>query len=113
MRSDSGAMRLRIEYADHNESFAAQLPRVGTVVARPKACDSAHQWHLVRLDSPVIYNGEIHSHVLIASRWEGYLVGSGEPTGVFILVVPPAVQVADGFSHREFPHVAWGMAHAA
>jgi hypothetical protein len=31
---------------------------------------------------------------------------------VFILLVPPShTTVADGFSHKQYRHVAWGMSH--
>jgi hypothetical protein len=106
-------MRLRIEYFDQNEAFAAQLPREGTVVARPTSNDSNHAWCLVHLDTPVVYNDIAHTHILVASRWEGYQVGASEPTSVFILLVPPSTHVPDGFSHHHYPHVAWGLAHAA
>jgi len=106
-------MRLRIEYADQNESFAAQLPRFGTVVAQPKSCDSSHTWYLVHLDAPVVYKGAPYTHILIASRWQGYSIGDAEPTSVFILLVPRSMQVGDGFSYHQYLHVAWGMAHAA
>lgn len=109
----SGIMRLRIEYADQSEAFASQLPREGVVVATLTSSDSAHAWYLVQLDAPVTYNGVSHSRILIASRWDRCPVGAREPTSVFILLVPPSTQVANGFSHHAFPHVAWGMAHVA
>jgi hypothetical protein len=107
------AMRLRIEYFDQNDAFAAQLPREGTVVARPTSCDSRHDWYLIHLDTPIVYNEVTHSCLLIASRWKGYPIGASEPTSVFILLVPPSTPVSDGFSHHQFEHVAWGMAHTA
>ncbi len=105
-------MRLRIEYFDQNESFAKQLPREGLVVAAPQSCDSPLHWHLVQLDAPVVYEQVEHTLLLLAARWEGYPIGSTEPTSVFILLVPPSSSaVTDGFSHRHFPHIAWGMCH--
>jgi hypothetical protein len=105
-------MRLRIEYFDHNEYFAAQLPRDGLVLAQPRSSDSPLPWHLVQLDVPVIYEQVVHTHLLLASRWEGYPLGRAEPTSVFILLVPPAhTTVADGFSYKQYRHVAWGMSH--
>jgi len=105
-------MRLRIEYFDQNESFAKQLPREGLVVAKPKSGDSALPWHLVQLDAPVVYEQTEHTLVLLAARWEGYPIGGTEPASVFILLVPPSIStVTDGFSHKQFPHIAWGVCH--
>ena len=104
-------MKLRIEYFDQNESFAALLPREGFVVSTPKCADSQLTWYLVRLDEPLLYEGTEHSHFLVASRWQGQVVGGHAATSVFILLVPSSTLVADGFSHKAFFHVAWGMAH--
>lgn len=104
-------MRLHIEYFDQNETFAGLLPREGVVEGTPSSADSSHIWHLLRLDNPVLYEGAEYSHFLLASRWEGHHIGELEPTSVFILLVPSSFeQVADGFSHKQFLHVAWGMA---
>ena len=105
-------MRLRIEYFDQNEAFAKQLPREGQVVAMPKSCDSPLPWHLVQLDAPVVYEQVEYTLLLLASRWEGHPIGGTEPTSVFILLVPSSSSgVTDGFSHKHFPHIAWGMCH--
>jgi len=105
-------MRLRIEYFDQNESFAALLPREGVVVSNPRCADSPLAWHLLRLDVPLSYDGAEYSHFLIASRWEGQPIGEDTATSVLILLVPSvAAAVSDGFSRKQFAHVAWGMAH--
>jgi hypothetical protein len=105
-------MKLRIEYFDQNEDFALFLPREGLVVSKPKCTDSALTWYLLRLDAPLHYGGAEHSHFLVASRWQGQPIKEGEPTSVFILLVPSTnATVADGFSYKHFVHVAWGMAH--
>ena len=102
-------MRLRIEYLDQNESFAAQLPREGVVVAQPTSSDSELSWYLVRLDAPVTYQQAAYTHLLLASRWKGHPLGAPEPTSVFILLVPQSeAMVANGFSHKRYLHVAWG-----
>jgi len=106
-------MRLRIEYFDQNESFAAQLPREGVVVAQPRSGDSELSWHLLHLDTPVTYEHAVYTHVLLASRWASHPLGGSEPTSVFILLVPQSqAMVADGFSHKRYLHVAWGMSCA-
>ena len=103
-------MRLRIEYLDHNESFAAQLPREGVVVAQPMSSDSELSWYLLRLDVPVTYEHAVYKHFLLASRWEGHSVSGPESTSVFILLVPQSeASVADGFCRNRYLHVAWGM----
>ena len=104
-------MRFCIEYFDHNESFAKLLPRSGVVQTTPTCADSSHVWHLLQLDEPVLYEGTEYSHFLLASRWEEQSIGDAEPTSVFILLVPSHSTVADGFSHKQFLHVAWGMAN--
>ena len=102
-------MRLCIEYYDQNESFAKVLPREGVVQATPTCSDSSHNWYLLRLDDPLMFEGAEYSHFLVASRWQGDSVGGWLPTSVFILLVPTHSTVADGFSHKQFFHVAWGM----
>ena len=41
MAKTFGLMRLRIEYFDQNDRFAALLPREGVVVSKPRCADSA------------------------------------------------------------------------
>lgn len=106
-------MRVRIEYFDQNETFSGELPRVGSVVATPRASDSSLDWYLVLLDAPVVWEGTEHTFVLIASRWKGHSIVGAEATSVFILLVPPRHAVADGFSYKQYTHVAWGMCHVA
>jgi hypothetical protein len=104
-------MRVRIEYFDQNATFSGQLPREGSVVATPRASDSSLDWYLVQLDAPVVWEGTEHTLVLIASRWKGESIVGSEPTSVFILLVPPRLAVADGFSFKQYAHVAWGMCY--
>ncbi len=106
-------MRLRIEYFDHNERFAALLPREGVVVSTPKCADSCLAWHLLHLDEPLVYEAVEFTQLLIASRWRERELGEPEPTSVFILLVPPSNPVEDGFSSERYVHAAWGMAYAA
>lgn len=104
-------MRLRIEYFDQNETFAPLLPREGLVESVPECSDSTHKWHLLRLDAPVVYEGTEYSHFLVASRWRGHEIGGDKPPSVFILLVPAGHGVSAGFSHKQYSHVAWGVAH--
>ena len=104
-------MRVRIEYFDQNETFSGQLPREGSVVGTPRASDSSLDWYVVLLDTPVVWEGTEYTFVLIASRWRGDSIVAAEPTSVFILLVPPRHTVADGFSYKQYKHIAWGMCH--
>ena len=105
-------MRLRIEYGDKNEGIAARFPLAGEVESTPRCVDSALAWHLVRLDAS-IHDGETeYSHLLIASRWRGRRVGERTSVSVFLLGVPTSsCPVCDGFSYKNFPQLAWGVAH--
>ena len=106
-------MRLRLEYSDQNEGFAACLPRDGSVVRRVALADWGDDWYLLHLDQPFEYAGHTHDQVLIRSRWEGHTVGAAEPTSVFILLIPHLSALdAPKPSSASFEHVAWGMAHA-
>jgi hypothetical protein len=105
-------MRLRIEYGDKNEGIAACFPLAGDVESTPRCVDSALAWHLVRLDASIHDRGTEYSHLLIASRWRGCRVGERDAVSVFLLGVPASSgPVCDGFSYRDFPQLAWGMAH--
>ena len=108
-------MRLRLEYFDQNDGFAAVLPAEGVVERRLKAADES-DWVLFRLDRPVEYEGRAYRRFLLKSRWAGYAIGGAEPASVFILLVPDAAQVSPGLIHpgfdvKQFEHVAWGMVH--
>ena len=104
-------MYLRIEYSDHNESFASCLPRDGKVVSKPKCMDSNLDWHLLRLNKLIIYRDAEYSHLLIASRWKHHAIGEDKPVSVFILLVPTAdPNVPNEFSYQQYPFVAWGIA---
>ncbi len=106
-------MRVRLEYFDHNDQFEKVLPIEGTIVSTPDCGDSLLRWHLMRLDSPVLYRSKSYSNILMASRWQGQDIGEPEPTSVFILLVPPTQStVSSGFSHKIYEHVAWGMAYS-
>ena len=104
-------MRIRLEYFDQNDAFAAVLPLLGTVVRDLAIVDWGSGWSLIWLDQPFEYDGRRHGHVFIRPRWEGHAVGDREPTSVFILLLRNG-RTLDGsaMSSEEFEHVAWGMA---
>ena len=108
-----GAMEITLAYFDQNDVFGALLPRNGVVVASPTCSDSTHSWQLLRLNEPLRYESVVHWYLLIASRLSGQDIGGPMPVSVFILLVPPSQAIVqDGFSHKDFEHVAWGMATA-
>lgn len=104
---NSGA-RLRLDYFDQNEDFARCLPCEGTIEREPACADSRKAWVLVRLDEPLLYEGARYGHVLLTARHDGGSVEEGEH--VYVLLVPlGAPAVPDGFSYRDYLHVAWGV----
>jgi hypothetical protein len=114
-------VRLRIEYYDHNESFATQLPRLGTVSATYFDANGVGPWLLVDLDEPLQYQLKVGEPFqfralqvdafLIRSRWQGKEVGDSDGVSVFILLVEqgshPSGSVIDP---KAYFHVAWGTA---
>jgi hypothetical protein len=112
-------MRLGVEYADQNESFAAYLPRAGQ--ARSVICDDGTPgWFLFELDEPFEYECRVGAtvyflkgfvtHFLIRSRWQGYEVGAVEPTSVFILLVEKgSFPLKEPVHIKDYVHIAWGM----
>ena len=103
------ALRLRIEYADHNESFSGQLPRIGTIEEEIRFLDSANLWYLVRLEAPVTVEGKSYSRLLLASRWIDCPIDTEERASAFILLVPEGSAPNESHSYKEFTNIAWGM----
>ena len=113
--------RMRLEYFDQNESFAACLPREGTVLER-LATQNVDDWYLVELDQPIEYQLKIDEplkyrlvetkYLLIRSRWVGHFIGEADPTSVFVLLVEPSqLPLVAPLEIEQFHHVAWGMCH--
>jgi hypothetical protein len=101
-------MRVRLDYFDQNESFAALLPREGTIERFLSSADGG-KWALFRLDAPAEYEGKSYDYFLLRSRWAGYEIGGPAPASVFILLVDDGSKLGAGFNVKEFEHVAWGM----
>ena len=101
-------MRLRLDYYDHNETFAKVLPVDGTI-ARRLQTKGGSQWVLFQLDAPATYEGVSYQYFLLRSRWRNMGIEGREPTSVFILIVRDEHDAQDGFDVHSFPHVAWGM----
>jgi hypothetical protein len=104
----SKGMRARLDYFDQNETFAALLPREGTIERFLSSADGG-KWGLFHLDAPPAYEGKSYDYFLLRSRWAGYEIGGPEATSVFVLLVDDVAKVQDGFNVKEFEHVAWGM----
>jgi len=112
--------RVRLEYLDQNEGFAACLPRTGQVVDTLTSTAGVSDWYLVHIDDPISFQlkvGEAFTllktdHLLIRSRWTGKQVGEPEPTSVFLLLVDPSrLPLSSPIQVENFHHVAWGMCH--
>jgi len=114
--------RVRLEYLDQNEDFAACLPRTGRIAGRFTSTSGVDDWYLVSLDEPISYQiriGEPYvfrlletDHVLIRSRWSGQDVGETEPTSIFLMLVDPSqLPLSTPIRIQDFHHVAWGMCH--
>lgn len=103
-------MRVLIEYGDHNETFASALPMYGHVESTPRSRDSTLNWHVIKLDADITYAGHDYRRLLIASRWQQCDLDKHAPVAVFTLLIPPSKPVKEGFSYKDYVHVAWCMA---
>jgi hypothetical protein len=115
-------MRVRIEYADQNDSFAKVLPRSGVVVSTLRETTTGRPWKLVRLDEPFEWQHKVAEffqfsllsidHLLVAPRWVGVDIGGPEPAPVFICLVergcPPT---GENLDIKKYARIAWGMCH--
>ena len=114
--------RVRIEYADQNESFRETLPRRGSVVRTLQDTSTGRDWTLVRLDEPFEWQNKIGEpfqfrllkvdHLLLAPRWVGVNIDGPEPAAVFInLVEEDRVPRGDALNILEYVQISWGMCH--
>jgi hypothetical protein len=114
-------MRLRIEYADQNESFAPFLPRTGTIIRRCVTTAGDENWFHLLLDAGFKFQAQLENpfrfrlidctEFLIQSRHLGKDIGQAEPTHVFIVLVSSEQRVVDPIDLHEFYHAAWGISH--
>jgi len=118
MTDDLIGMRVRIDYDDHNESFATCLPVSGTVVARCTATTGPDDWYLVELDEPLDYQRQIGPHfqferlviprVLVRSRWRDEPLGRDSSPSVFLLLVSEDKTVdPERLDDEEYLFVCW------
>ncbi len=109
---------LAVGYADQNESFAAYLPRTGTVVRQIPPEDWGSDWLVLHLDEPFEYQlgsldtgfrATVVTHFLVRSRWAGHAIGA-QQTSVFLLVdADHVLDTKQQFRSTDFIHVCWGM----
>ena len=106
-------VRVRLDYDDHNESFATYLPAFGMVVDRCTATTGPDDWYLVELEQPLDYQHQVGPHfefkrliiprVLVLSRWLGEPLSRTSSASVFLLLVSgdqavdPASLIVDDF----------------
>jgi len=109
---------LTVGYADQNESFAAYLPRTGTVVRQITLEDWGSDWLVLELHEPFEYQlGSLDTgfraaritHFLVRSRWAGHAIGT-QQTSVFLLLdTDHALESKEQFHSTDFIHICWGM----
>jgi hypothetical protein len=109
---------LAVGYADQNESFAAYLPRTGTVARQITLEDWGSDWLVLQLDEPFEYQlGSLDigfrattvTHFLVRSRWASHTIGA-QQTSVFLLVdADHVLDTRHQFRSTDFIHVCWGM----
>jgi hypothetical protein len=113
--------RLRIEYADQNESFAPFLPRAGTVIRRCVTTTGDSNWIHVLLDTGFDFQAKSGDSLrfrlidcnefLIHPRHIGEQIGEKQPAAVFVLLVSSEQRLVDPLDLKEFHHVAWGISY--
>ena len=117
---DLANVRVKIEYADQNEDFAASLPVTGRPLRPLSADNDPRPWWIVVLDQPIEYQlkvGEPYefrlirsSELVIGTRENNRAIGGREPTAVHIYLPLRAEATArSDLKVSEFYHVAWGV----
>jgi hypothetical protein len=110
--------RVRLEYDDQNEAFAANFPVDGTIRKRCTASTGADDWYLVKLDQPIDYQHQVGPHyqfrrllvphVLIRSRWADEALGVTTSPSVFLLLISDGQAVPDiGIEIDAYVHASW------
>jgi hypothetical protein len=114
--------RVRIDYADQNESFRTILPRSGSVVRVLRDVSDGRFWTLISLDEPFEWQHKVGEpfkfrllkidHLLLAPRWFGVDIGGSKPAPVFInLVEEGRAPSGDSFNIGDYLGMAWGVCH--
>jgi hypothetical protein len=122
VRRGARMQRVRIEYADQNDTFRAVLPRTGTIRRTLREASSGRSFSLVALDVPFEWQEKIGEpyqfrlmkvdHLLVSPRWKDTDVGGNTPAAVFVyLVESDRVPQSDIVDIRKYVHIAWGMSH--
>jgi hypothetical protein len=114
--------RVRIEYADQNDSFKQMLPRRGTIVGDLREVHSQRPLTLVKLDEPFEWQQKVGEpfkframrvdHFLISPRWKGFQIPGSEPASVFVhLVETDQVPTSETVDINNYVLIAWGMCY--
>jgi hypothetical protein len=113
-------VRVTIEYADQNESFAAILPVTGRLLRPLFAANDPAPWWIVALDHTIEYQLKVgdryqfrlveSGELVIGTREQNRAIGEREPTAVYILL-PVSADATRGSDLRvsEFYKAAWGV----
>jgi hypothetical protein len=104
-------MRIRISYADQNESMRPFFPVSGIVgETELHAATGEHDWRIVDLDQTLRTPAGEFGKLLIAPRWKDHSATDPE-TSVFVLGVPMhSREPGEGFDVGAYPWLVWGIA---
>jgi len=101
-----------------SSSFAAFLPRAGTVVRQIALDDWGDDWLVLRLNQPFEYQlGSLDigfravqiERFIVRSRWAGHRIAA-EATSVFLLLdVNQLLDTQMVFRSADFLHVTWAL----
>jgi len=102
------SMRVKVAYADQNESLRSAFPVFGELGEEMSASAGEHRWHLLNLERPMDAGTKKYDRLLIASRWLRRTVFD-KGSSVFVLGVRHGfADPVDGFDVNAFDWLAWG-----
>ena len=109
---------LTVGYADQNESFAAYLPRTGTVARQITLEDWGSDWLVLQLHESFEYQlGSLQTgfraariiHFLVRSRWAGHAIGARQTSVFLLLDAHHVLETKQQFRSTDFIHICWGI----
>ncbi len=112
-------LRITLSEDEGRKLFQEQLPLSGTVERVYKG-ELTNPWCLLSLDNGFDYQiqdeeskefrGFVVSKLLIRSRWQGYSIGSREPTSVFVLIAEDeSLFEEESIDPKSFHFESWAM----